>query len=259
VSIAMGESLAGIVLAAGTGTRLRPLTDERPKALCPVGNELLIDRTLAGLGNLGLRGRDEVAVNAHHLAGQMAAHLDGDVHVSVEEQLLGTGGAVGRLRAWVDGRSVVLVNADAWHEAPLAPTVEAWDGARIRFVVAGDAERPLDRSTRLCAVLMPWAAVRELPDAPVSIYDAVWRRWEARSDVEAVGVETPFFDCGTAARYLAANLWSSGGLPVVASDANVHGTVERTVVWSGAEVRAGEHLVDAVRTTRGRTVLVRRL
>jgi ADP-glucose pyrophosphorylase len=67
----------------------------------------------------------------------------------------------------------------------------------------------------------------------------------------------PCVDCGTPARYLAANLAASGGEPVVGEGAVVEGTVERTVVWPGARVAAGEVLVDAVRTDTGLTVLVR--
>ncbi|HLF41375.1 MAG TPA: sugar phosphate nucleotidyltransferase, partial [Acidimicrobiia bacterium] len=53
------ERSAGVVLAAGLGTRLRPLTDLRPKALCPVGNVALVDLALARLDGLC----PDVAVN----------------------------------------------------------------------------------------------------------------------------------------------------------------------------------------------------
>ena len=53
-----------VVLAAGEGQRLRPLTDVLPKALCPVGNVALLDRALTRIGGLGLSGGSQVAVNA---------------------------------------------------------------------------------------------------------------------------------------------------------------------------------------------------
>ena len=67
-------SPAGVVLAAGAGTRLRPLTDLRPKALCPVGGrplvDLALDRLAAEVGGLGPQW---LAVNAHHHAARGAA------------------------------------------------------------------------------------------------------------------------------------------------------------------------------------------
>src|SRR5690349_14700046 len=63
--------ITAIVLAAGEGRRLRPLTEVRPKALCPVGNVTLLDRMLARLTALGLAGPDRVAVNACYLGDQV--------------------------------------------------------------------------------------------------------------------------------------------------------------------------------------------
>jgi dTDP-glucose pyrophosphorylase len=201
----MGESLAGVVLAAGRGTRLLPLTLERPKALCPVGRAPLVDLALDGLAEVGLATPAAVAVNTHHLAEALEAHVEGRVEVSREPALLGTGGALGRLRPWIDGRAVLLVNADAVHEAALASLLEGWDGERIRFLVAGSpaadaataGQAALGPATRLCAALMPDAALAELPAEPCSVYDRVWRPWEAERRSEVVTVATAFFDCGT--------------------------------------------------------------
>ena len=256
-----------MVLAAGRGTRLVPLTFERPKALCPVGRTPLVDLALDGLAAAGLATPSAVAVNTHHLAEALEAHLEGRVELSREPALLGTGGALGRLRPWIDGRAVLLVNADAVHEASLAPLLDGWDGERIRFLVAGSAAaasapgRPalLGPATRLCGALMPNAAVAELPAEPCSVYDRVWRRWESDGRTEVLAIATPFFDCGTPGSYLAANLWRSGGASVVGRGAEVAGDLERSVIWPGARIHRGEHLRDAIRTTAGRTVLVRRL
>ena len=102
------DDLVGVVLAAGRGTRLRPLTRLRPKALCPVGNvplvDLALERVRPAVG--------EVAVNLHHGRRTLDAHLADDVHRSVEaDQPLGTAGALGLLRSWIDGRGVLVVNA----------------------------------------------------------------------------------------------------------------------------------------------------
>ncbi len=246
------------MLAAGGGTRLSPLTRERPKALCPVGGVALVDRALAALAPLTA----SVAVNAHHLAEQLDSHIarmHGDaIHLSLEPELLGTGGALGALRDWIAGRPVAVVNADAVHEAPLAPLATGWDGERIRFLLAEPAGTAFAAGVRLCGVLMPWAAVADLPVEPVSLHERVWAPWAAAGRVEALaGYDGPWFDCGTPASYLAANLWSTGGGSAIDASADVRGEVERSVVWDGANVAAGDRLVDAIRTTNGRTVLVR--
>lgn len=256
-----------MVLAAGRGTRLVPLTFERPKALCPVGRTSLVDLALDGLAALGLSAPSAVAVNTHHLAEALEAHLEGRVELSHEPVLLGTGGALGKLRPWIDGRAVLLVNADAVHDASLAALLEGWDRERIRFLVAGPPaaesapgyQALLGPTTRLCGALMPNVAVADLPAEPCSVYERVWRRWESGGRTEVLAVGTTFFDCGTPGSYLAANLWRSGGAPVVGRGAEVAGDLERSVIWPGARVHRGEHLRDAIRTTAGRTVLVRRL
>ena len=60
----MTGALCAVILAAGEGRRLRPLTDSTPKALCPVGNVPLLDRALARLKHHGLSGPAMAAVNA---------------------------------------------------------------------------------------------------------------------------------------------------------------------------------------------------
>ena len=84
------DGLVGVVLAAGRGTRLRPLTRLRPKALCPVGNVPLVDLALERVRPAVAA----VAVNLHHGRRALDAHLPADVHRSVEEHgPLGTAGA----------------------------------------------------------------------------------------------------------------------------------------------------------------------
>src|SRR4051794_33652278 len=105
----MVDSIAGVVLAAGAGTRLAPLTRLRPKALCPVGNRPLVDLALDRLGLAGLAGEEAVAVNAHHRQGQLVDHIAGRAHPSVERPVaLGTAGALGALREWADRRALLV-------------------------------------------------------------------------------------------------------------------------------------------------------
>jgi MurNAc alpha-1-phosphate uridylyltransferase len=249
----MSDSVAGVVLAAGMGERLRPLTLLRPKALCPVANiplvDLALDRVAPSVG--------EIAVNVHHHRTALEEHLAGRVHCSVEDVPLGTAGALGRLRGWIDGRAVVVVNADVWCPRGVDPLLEGWDGERLRVLVVGDERLRPGKQSRVAGALMPWAEVAALEPEPSGLYEVSWRAAFEAGRLEVLRYDAPFVDCGTPGEYLRANLEASGGESVVAEGAPVEGEVVRSVVWSGAWVRAGERLVDAIRYERDRTVLVR--
>ena len=94
--------MKAMVLAAGLGTRLRPLTESRPKALVEVAGRTLLEITLSRLRSFGIR---EVIVNAHHFADMVVAYLQAHenfgmhVQVSREEVLLDTGGGL-KKAAW---------------------------------------------------------------------------------------------------------------------------------------------------------------
>ena len=94
--------MKAMVLAAGLGTRLRPLTNDRPKALVEVGGRTLLEITLARLSNFGVR---EVIVNVHHFADQVVSFLAAHnnfgmrIEVSREDLLLDTGGGL-KKAAW---------------------------------------------------------------------------------------------------------------------------------------------------------------
>jgi mannose-1-phosphate guanylyltransferase len=89
--------MKAMVLAAGLGTRLRPLTDSRPKALVEAGGRTLLEITLTRLRAFGVR---EVIVNVHHFADMIVEYLKANdnfgmrIEVSREELLLDTGGGL---------------------------------------------------------------------------------------------------------------------------------------------------------------------
>ena len=251
----------GVVLAAGAGSRLRPLTRQRPKALCPVGDRPLVDHALDRLAGAV----DEVAVNVHHGRLLMEAHLTRPgravrPHVSVEEgDARGTAGALGLLRPWLDGRPVLVTNADAWLDLDVGAFVDGWDGERTRLLCVHDPRRGDFGPLRYCGVaLMPWAAVAGLGPEPSGLYEAVWAGAARDGALDLVEHRGTFVDCGTVADYLEANLRWSGGESVVGEGAAVGdgARVERSVLWPDAVVRPGEVLVDAVRAGTT-TVLVR--
>lgn len=239
--------LAAVVLAAGRGKRLRPLTDLRPKPLCPVDNVALLDRNLA----VALGVTPYVAVNAHHLAGQIVEHVGDRAHVAVQTESLGTAGAIGNLRPWVDGRDVLVLNGDAYRPDGLGALLDGWDGTRVRLLVVHDPEHGDFGDWRFAgASLHPWSVVRDISAEPAGLYEVVWRH----VDPELVPYDGVFIDCGTPRDYLAANMHASGGASVVGKGAVVEGELVRSVVWPGGVVRRGERLVDCVRVGADLTV-----
>lgn len=245
----------GVALAAGAGTRLAPLTLLRPKPLCPVGDRTLLDWALEALG----RACDEVVVNAHHHAEQIAAHLGArsgpGVRLSVEEgRALGTAGAIGAVRDVLDGRGALVVNADTWHRADLARLLSGWDGSTVRILTS--TAGPFGPRSGVVASTLPWELAKELRPEPSGLWERVWREALAAGRLETLHEGGTVIDCGTPASYLRANLAWSGGAPVLGRGAIVHGTLERAVVWPDSVVAPGERLVDAIRAGP-RTVLVR--
>ena len=104
------------ILAAGLGTRLRPLTYQRPKALVPILNQPLLGILLAQLREAGA---GVVAVNTHHLAADVDRYLDEqgpwglDLKVSHEPEILGTGGGLRGLASLLgEDRPFLAVNSD---------------------------------------------------------------------------------------------------------------------------------------------------
>ena len=251
-------SLAGVVLAAGFGTRLRPLTTLRPKALCPVNTVPLLEHALDRLTPHADDGA--VAVNAHYHAEQVVSAVDGRAHVQVEEpEALGTAGAVGLLRTWLDGRDVLLTNADSYLPGGLDELVEGWDGERCRLLV-----RPVDGAgdfegyDYVGACVMPWSLVRDLRPEVSGLYEVLWRAEHEAGRLELLTATGTAIDCGTPADYLHANLQASGGSSVVGRGAVVEGSVERSVVWDGAWVGPEESLRDSIRAgTREHPMTVR--
>ncbi len=94
--------MKAMILAAGLGTRLRPLTDNRPKALVTVAGRTLLELTLSRLRNFGV---NQVILNVHHFADMIVAYLEANqnfgmrIEISREDVLLDTGGGL-KKAAW---------------------------------------------------------------------------------------------------------------------------------------------------------------
>jgi len=127
-----------MIMAAGKGTRMRPLTDSKPKPLIEVAGTTLLDHVLDLLRDAGV-GR--IVVNVHTFPEQIEAHLarhagDLDVRVSDERALLrDTGGGLVKALPLIDAVPFFCINADNWfadtEEHALHRMAAAWDPARM--------------------------------------------------------------------------------------------------------------------------------
>ncbi|HEY0132388.1 MAG TPA: nucleotidyltransferase family protein [Allosphingosinicella sp.] len=127
-----------MVLAAGLGKRMRPLTATRPKPLVEVAGKPLLDHCLDRLRTAGV---EKVVVNVHYLADALEAHLKNrvqDLEVSVSDerqQLLETGGGMVRALPLIDADPFLVVNSDnLWIDGPvdsLRLLASNWDDARM--------------------------------------------------------------------------------------------------------------------------------
>ncbi|MCI4662186.1 MAG: nucleotidyltransferase family protein [Neomegalonema sp.] len=130
---------SAMVLAAGMGTRMRPLTDHTPKPLLEAGGRTLLDHTLQRLREVGI---GHAVVNGHYLADQIEAHVstiaEPEIAFSDERaELLETGGGVVKALPLLKGEAFVVINSDnLWlGEQALAPLIDAWDPARMDMLM----------------------------------------------------------------------------------------------------------------------------
>jgi NDP-sugar pyrophosphorylase family protein len=124
--------MKAMILAAGLGTRLRPLTNDKPKALAEIAGRTLLEITMARLRTSGV---SEVIVNVHHFAEAVVAYLERHdnfgmrIEVSREEVLLDTGGGL-KKAAWFflqggSNQPFLLHNVDVLSSIDLASMAEA--------------------------------------------------------------------------------------------------------------------------------------
>jgi MurNAc alpha-1-phosphate uridylyltransferase len=127
-----------MIMAAGKGTRMMPLTADRPKPLVKVGGVALLDHVLDHLRDAGV---GKIVVNAHYRADHIEAHLaahakDFDVSISDERDLLrDTGGGLVQALPMISDDPFICVNADNWWtndgENAISRLMAHWDAARM--------------------------------------------------------------------------------------------------------------------------------
>lgn len=207
----MSAPTDAMVLAAGLGTRMKPITDLKPKPLVEVGGRKLIDHVLDRLADAGVA---RAVVNVHHHAEQMEAHLARRqapvVAISDErEKLLDSGGGVVKALPRLNGDAFYILNADTFWLDGASSNVrrlaEMWDPSRmdalllvaaltasVGFDGAGDfsftpdgrlrrrAERQVTPFAYAGVAIMSRAAFEGAPDGPFSLN----RLWNAAIEVD---------------------------------------------------------------------------
>lgn len=144
--------MKAMVLAAGLGTRLRPLTNDRPKALVEVGGRTMLEITLARLREFGIR---EVIVNVHHFADMVQGYLRAKnnfgmrIEISREDVLLDTGGGLKKAGWFFAERSgreepFLLHNVDVISNIDLGRMIE-WHRSKTALATLAVQNRETSR------------------------------------------------------------------------------------------------------------------
>jgi MurNAc alpha-1-phosphate uridylyltransferase len=121
--------MQAMILAAGLGSRMQPLTDNLPKPLLKVGKYTLIEHQLIKLRNAGV---NKVVINHSYLGHMIEAHLGNgsrlglEIVYSPEDERLETGGGIINALSKFEGESFIVVNADVWtnFDCNLLPKIE---------------------------------------------------------------------------------------------------------------------------------------
>ncbi|MFA7639526.1 MAG: nucleotidyltransferase family protein [Parvibaculum sp.] len=139
-----------MIMAAGMGTRMRPLTDTMPKPLVPFAGKPLIDHVLDRLADAGIA---EAVVNVHYLADMLEAHLASRRHPRIiisdeREALLDTGGGTKKALPLLGDDPIITFNSDSvWADeigSNLASLMAAWDPERMdALLMIADAARTI--------------------------------------------------------------------------------------------------------------------
>ena len=272
--------LRALVLAAGRGERLRPLTATLPKPLLPVAGRPLLAWTLERLRTAGC---DAVAINLHHLGRQIRdtfgeRYRNLPLVYSEEPELLGTGGALPPLREFfASADRVIVVNGDSLCRWPIEALLAAHqrrrpaatllvhrkidvrafgggvaleDDAIVAFRRGGLADLAARRHLVFAGaqVLEP-EVLERIPDGPGDLVSGLYEPLLAEgAPIAAVATERIWHDLGTPQRYLDGVLdWTFRGSSKAArvvKGAEVDSTAKlrRTIVEAGAQIAAESDL-----------------
>ncbi len=253
---------AAMILCAGLGTRLRPLTEELPKPLVPVGDRPavahVVERIRAGVPGIGL------VVNAHHRAAEIRAWASGEgIAVSEEGELLGTAGGLAAAGPLLSEGDVLVWNGDILSDLDVGVLAgfrrERRGDASLAVapLPKGEGNVGLDPEGRIVrlrresfgeetkggaflGIHVVSARLRaSLPRTGCLVGDVYLPALRAGRPLHALETGATFLDVGTLAAYLEANRrWLAGRPSYAHPEALVEAELEGSVVGRGARVRA---------------------
>lgn len=275
-----------MVLCAGLGTRLRPATSHRPKALFPFLNVPLIDRRLRSLTRQGVT---QVAVNLHHEGRQIVEHVGetggggAAIRFFWEPEILGTAGAVKNAASFFEDEELAVWNVDAEIDADLGSLSAAHrrDGNAATLLVTDSPDpsrfTPLHaEGSRLVSIgaagtrpllftgvsILARRAADRIPEGHRSLVDDLWRPIldAGRERIGVVFHDGPAFDLGSPRDVLAASLFAvesrrdfdpaegvfDGGAKVLAMDREIVPSGARRSVFGRARVARDAAVEESV-------------
>jgi N-acetyl-alpha-D-muramate 1-phosphate uridylyltransferase len=135
----MPHPTCAMVLAAGLGKRMRPITDRIPKPMVEVAGRMLIDRALDKLQQAGV---EKAIINTHYKAELLAAHIEKrrselamELIISYEDTLLETGGGVAKALPYIGDEPFYVINSDImWLDGDIPALnrlADSWDGSQM--------------------------------------------------------------------------------------------------------------------------------
>src|SRR5689334_12888519 len=140
--------MKAVVMAGGEGTRLRPLTSNRPKPLCPVLNLPIMEHIILHLKAAGIT---EIVVTLYYLADEIERYFgDGSewgvkLHYSVEESPLGTAGSVKQAEEYLKDDTYIIISGDALTDIDIAKAVKFHEEkSSMATIVLTHVPSPLD-------------------------------------------------------------------------------------------------------------------
>ncbi len=277
------SSLRGVILAAGLGLRLRPLTGEIPKPLLPVAGRPIITLTLDRLVRVGC---EAVAINLHHLGRKIRAAIgakyrDMSIAYFEEPEILGTLGALSPMRQFLSSAGlVIVVNGDSLCRWPVTRLIERHraTGACATLLLAKRLDPTklgggvgVDRNGRIVQMRDSPAfgpvARRQVfagmhvfrPDVlsgvsegPADIVESLYLPLLERGErVGSFATAALWHDLGTPERYLEGALAWVAGRPggswiSPAADISPQASITRSIVEAGCRIEAGANLDRSV-------------
>ncbi|MBK5102247.1 MAG: NDP-sugar synthase [Desulfobacteraceae bacterium] len=270
--------MKAMILAAGLGTRLRPLTSRRAKALIPVANRPLIDRTIEYLKAHGVT---EIVVNAYHHHQQIVRHLDGGkpfkipIEVRVEPEILGTGGGIKNTGDFWGADPFIVINGDILTDIDLVKAYEAHKKNRgLATLILHDYRRfnkiRVNSSSRITAIphksppdrtgtlafsgihIIEPELLDSIPEGVFSdIIDCYRKLIDSGLEIKAQAAKNHYWrDIGTIKSYVLANRESLAENPVlIAPGCRIHSAaklMDWAVVGKDAYIEEGAEITRSI-------------